>query len=99
MTMAGDTNVVSWEVDGKRYDVDLNDIDGVEWRDITRAVGMLQLQVLNQALIAKEFDCIGAFIWVWRRRSEPDLTYEDTLRTLSYSSFVQKEDGPTNPPA
>ena len=93
-----DTNIVSWEVDGIRYDVDLNDIDGVEWRDITRAVGMLQTQVLQQALLAKEFDCIGALLWIWRRRGEPDLTYEDVLRGLSYRTFTKKEDEPTSPP-
>lgn len=96
--MADDTNIVSWEVDGKRYDVDLNDIDGVEWRDITRTTGLIQTGVLTQALIAKEFDCIGALLWIWRRRSEPDLTYEQVLRGLSYRTAVRKEDEPTNPP-
>lgn len=96
--MADNTNIVSWEVDGKRYDVDLNDIDGVEWRDITRAVGMLQTQVLQQALLAKEFDCIGAFLWIWRRRSDPDLKYEDVLKGLSYRTFTAKEDEPSDPP-
>lgn len=96
--MAGDTNIVSWTVDGTRYDVDLADIDGVEWRDITRAVGMLQSQVLQQALLAKEFDCIGALLWIWRRRTEPELTYETVLKGLRYRTFERNEDEATNPP-
>lgn len=97
--MADDTNIVSWEVSGTRYDVDLYDIDGLEWRDITRATGMTQAGVMRQALIAKEFDAIGALIWIWRRRTEPDLTFEATLKTLSYRTFTDAQDEePTSPP-
>lgn len=96
--MTAATNVVSWEVSGTRYDIDLHDIDGLEWRDITRATGMTQGGVMRQALIVKEFDAIGALIWIWRRRSEPDLTFEDTLKTLSYRTFTDGEGEPTSPP-
>jgi hypothetical protein len=91
-------NTVSWVVDGTQYDVDLHDIDGVEWRDITRATGLLQTAVMRQALIAKEFDAIGALIWIVRRRAEAGLTYETVLRTLSYRSFSETKEEPTSPP-
>jgi hypothetical protein len=96
--VAGDTNIVSWTVDGTRYDVDLADIDGIEWRDITRTTGLLQTATLTQALIAKEFDCIAAFLWIWRRRTDPDLTYEAVLRSLKYRTFEKNEDEATSPP-
>jgi hypothetical protein len=96
---ADDTNIVSWKVSGTRYDVDLHDIDGVEWRDIGRVTGLTQPAAMRQALVLKEFDCIGAFIWVWRRRAEPDLKYEDVLRSLTYRTFEPLEDEPTDPPA
>lgn len=93
-----DTNIVSWVVSGTRYDVDLYDIDGVEWRDINRVTGVTQAAAMRQALIPKEFDCIGAFIWIWRRRSEPGLTYDEVLRSLTYRTFESVEDEPTGPP-
>ncbi len=93
-----ETNIVSWVVDGKRYDVDLHDIDGVEWRDITKATGLLQVSVMSQALIAKEFDSIGALLWIWRRRSEPDLTFEDVLKGLTYRSLTDQEGAKADPP-
>lgn len=95
---ARETNVVSWEVDGTRYDVDLYDIDGVEWRDINRVTGLIQTAAMHQALLVKEFNCIAAFLWIWRRRTDPDLTYEDVLKSLSYRSFTQKEDEASSPP-
>lgn len=94
-----DTNIVSWAVDGVRYDVDLYDIDGLEWRDITRATGLLQSTVMSQALIAKEFDAIGALIWIWRRRNEPDLSFETVLKTLSYRTVKDADGEPSDPPA
>lgn len=79
-----DTNVVSWVVDGKRYDVDLYDIDGVEWRDAGRETRLTQRQIMYQALVVKDFDAIGALLWIVRRRQEPELGYEDVLRGLTY---------------
>ena len=83
-----DTNIVSWAVDGKRYDVDLFDIDGVEWRDIKRATRESQFEVLRLALDEKDFEAIGALLWVWRRREEPDLTYETVLSGLTYRDLA-----------
>lgn len=87
----------AWTVDGVRYDVDFYDIDGVEWRDITKATNALQSQVMAQALYATEFDAVGAFIWIVRRRSEPDLKYEDVLKTITYRSLRRVDDGEGNP--
>ena len=96
--MAGDTSIVSWTVNGTRYDIDLHDIDGVEWRDINRVTGLIQTAAMHQALVVKEFNCIGAFLWIWRRRTEPELTYEDVLKGLKYRTFEKNDVGATSPP-
>ena len=89
-----DTNIVSWEVDGKRWDVDLYDIDGIEWRDACRETRLTQRQVMYQALVIKDFDAIGALLWIVRRRIEPNLTYDDVLRGLTYLSLRNTGGGP-----
>ena len=96
--MAEATSIVSWTVNGKRYDIDLHDIDGVEWRDINRVTGLIQTAAMHQALVVKEFNCIAAFLWIWRRRSEPDLTYDEVLKGLKYRTFERNEDEPVDPP-
>lgn len=91
--MAEDTNVVSWVVDGKRYDVDLYDIDGLEWRDACREARLTQRQIMYQALVVKDFDAIGALLWIVRRRAEPALTYDDVLRGLTYLTLRNRAGG------
>lgn len=94
--MSAETNVVSWVVDGKRYDVDLYDIDGIEWRDAGRETRLTQRQIMYQALVVKDFDAIGALLWIMRRRTEPDLAYEDVLRGLTYLSLRNTAGGLVN---
>lgn len=84
------TNIVTFTVDGVAYDIDLFDIDGVEWRDAKRASGMLQQEIIRQGL-AGELDAVAALLWVWRRRGEPGLTYEALLRSLSLKSGLPVE--------
>lgn len=89
-----DTNIVSWQVDGKRYDVDLYDVDGVEWRDACRETRLTQRQIMYQALVVKDFDAIAALLWIVRRRTEPSLSYDDVLRGLTYLSLRNTAGGP-----
>ncbi len=95
------TNIVTFTVDGVAYDIDLFDIDGVEWRDAKRASGMLQQEIIRQGL-AGELDAVAALLWVWRRRGEPGLTYEALLRSLSLKSGLPVEgvqEADADPPA
>lgn len=95
-------NVASWEVDGIRYDVDLLDIDGIEWRDITSVTRLLQSQVMGQALLANEFEPVAALLWIVRRRTEgKKLKYEQVLKGLTYRSLrriAAEEEGEAAPP-
>lgn len=93
-------NVVTWVIAGHRYDVDLFDIDGMEWREAKRATGMSQNAIVFQALNDKDFESIAALIWLSRRRTEPDLEYESVLKGLSFGvlGFDDDDDGTTADP-
>lgn len=94
-------NVASWEVDGVRYDVDLFDIDGLEWRDITSVTRLLQSQVMGQALLANEFEPVAALLWIVRRRVDKKVKYEQVLKSLTYRSLRRinaEEEGEAAPP-
>ncbi len=95
------TNIVSWQVGDVRYDVDLHDFDGLEWRAAKQATGSHQEQIVLDALRFGDFDAIAALIWLWRRRDEPSLTYEDVLASFSYRvgpKLLPPEDGDAGPP-
>lgn len=85
-------NVVTWLIGDKRYDVDLFDIDGLEWRDAKRATGMSQTAIVVNALDAKDFEAIAAILWLWRRRTEPGLEYEAVLKGLSFGVLGTEDD-------
>ncbi len=78
------TNIVSWMVDGQRVDIDLFDIDGIEWRDAKRATGMTQGELVQNAIVANDIEAVGAFLWLFRRREDPKLEYETVLRSLTF---------------
>lgn len=100
--MAQKTNTVTWLIGDERYDVDLFDIDGLEWRDAKRATGMSQNAIVYSALDAKDFESIAAILWIWRRRTEPGLEYEDVLKGLSFGVLAtddeDADDGSTASP-
>ncbi len=79
-------------VDGTEVVVDFLDLDGVEWRDLKRVTGLGRSGLMTSALMDRDLDAIGAFIWIKRRRDEPGLTYEDTLRGLTLRALVPPED-------
>lgn len=100
-------NIVTWVIDGQRYDVDLFDIDGVEWRDVKRATGMGQNQLVYLAVEQVDLEAVAGFLWIWRRRQEPDLKYEAVLKSLSFRSLPRQGEeaaaaeaaGSADPPA
>lgn len=95
-------NVITWLIGDARYDIDLFDIDGIEWRDAKRASGMQQGQLLALAVVEKDLEALAAILWIWRRRKEPKLEYEDVLKGLSFgvlgSDDTAAEEGAADPP-
>lgn len=94
-------NVVAFAVAGKAYEVDLFDIDGLEWRDARNASGLSQAEIVAGALNPSDlnFDALAALLWVWRRRDEAALTYEDVLGSLSYGALAAEVVEAPDPPA
>jgi len=98
-----DTNVVTWLIGDQRYDVDLFDFDGLEWRDAKRATGMSQNAIAYAALNDKDFEAIAAILWIWRRRTESGLEYDTVLKGLSFGVLgnadeVDVDGGTPDPP-
>lgn len=86
-----DTNLVVWKVDDTEYPVDIFDLTGTEFRDARQAAGRESAPVLvDAALIERDIEAIAAFLWVHRRRSEPDLTYDEVLGDLTYGALATK---------
>ena len=91
MSEQSDTLLV-WEVDGQRVEIDLLDIDGVQWRDAFVATGgMTQTVIQYGALALKEVAAIAALVWLAQRRDEPDLKYEEVAGRLTLRSLEGEE--------
>lgn len=81
--------------DGRRYALDVDDLDRFEWRDVKTALDMTQTQVLV-ALASFDLDAVAAVLWVIRRRDEPDLTFENV--TLRLKDVEQASGEAEDPP-
>ncbi len=82
-----DSSLVSWTVNGKQVDLDLLDVNGVEWRDAKRVTGLPQSDLIGGALVAKDIEAIAALLWIARRRDDPAIEYESILGALSIRSL------------
>lgn len=81
-----DLSTVTLRMGGIEATVDLRTLNGFEWRDIKRATGLHQYQVLA-GNTAGDFDCQAALMWVAIRRDEPNVTYDEVLAAFSYASI------------
>lgn len=83
----------------EQWEIDLYDIDGIEWRDAKRASGYPnQIALLDAVLGAGDFDAVAALVWIWRRRESPDLSYVEVLRSFSYGAINRSEEPSPNTP-
>jgi len=69
---------VSWIVpwNGKEYDVDPTDFDGLELSMIKRVAGYTYKELIS-AIADLDSDAIRAIFWTVDRRTNPDLTFGD----------------------
>lgn len=87
------------EINGKRYLLDFSDIDGIEWREIKRKIGLSATSTITAAA-SLDFEALAAVAWVIANREE-DVDFEDILRGLKMSSIVtddEEEDLETDNP-
>ena len=82
------TNIVGWRIEGRFFEIDLFDIDGLEWRDARRVTGLTREELIRRALEELDFEAVATFWWLARRRDDPELDHEAVLREVSYRSFV-----------
>lgn len=81
-----DETTIVLRMGGIEATVDLRTLTGVEWRDMKRATGLHQHEILTGNAVG-DFDCQAALMWVAVRVTEPDVTYEELLAAFSYASI------------
>lgn len=102
----GAAMTLSWVVEGKRYEIEVMDLNGLEWRDMKRETGLSEANLLRGALLEPaDIEAVAAFVWVWRRREQPKLAYDDVLRTINLRVLIPEDaeepagdEAPTDPP-
>lgn len=89
-----DEATIEIDLDGETIVVDPLDINGVEWADIKRHLGMRPKVVLD-AIAEFDFDALAALIWVMKRRDAPadQVKFDEILSGLSMRSFIDTSDG------
>lgn len=80
-----DLSTVTLRMGGIEATVPLRTLSGVDWRDMKRATGLHQFEILEGNALG-DFDCQAALMWVAIRREEPTVTYNDVLAAFSYDS-------------
>lgn len=82
-----ETEIMRFMIGDERVDVDLSDINGLEWREVKKLTGMTPGQIMN-AGGELDFEALGAVVWVVMKRDEPRLVFESVLKKLSLRSFI-----------
>lgn len=89
--------------DGKTYELEVLDMDGIEVRDFRKATGVSPTEVflLGEPNDADALELAAGVIWIVRRRAEAGLTYEQVLGSLTFKSFTPADgtEEPPDPPA
>lgn len=86
------SNVVTVRFPGATLDVDLAALDGADWRDMKRATGLHDLQVVDDAVQWGDRDATAALAWVWMRRDAPELTFDAVLHFTHYGPAPVADD-------
>ena len=80
----------------RSIDVEFGDIDGLEWREIRKATG-LKPQDAMLAVGELDLEVVGALVWVWRRRTEPDIGFDEVVKGLSLAAIREVDGSDTVP--
>lgn len=77
-------SAIEISVDGKKYTIDLADLTGQETGLFRQAVGLSPAQALTTGL---DLDCIAAFVWIARKRTERALSYQDVAKRITWRNI------------
>jgi len=88
---------IQLQVNGETVDLDVSDIDGVEWREVRKVSGFRPKELFDAAT-EMDFEAFAALLWVVRRRKDPTLEYDTVLKSLTLSSFQAGDDEAVDPP-
>lgn len=71
--------------------VDLDAVTGTQWRDMRRATGLHQIEIVDGACNWGDFDCRAALMWIGLRELDPEITFELVLEAFSYATTGEPE--------
>jgi hypothetical protein len=77
-------------IDGKPLEIFFNEYTGLESRAFRQTMGFSILDVLG-TLSRRELpdlDVLACMVWLVRRRTEPDLTYEEVADGMTYQDMA-----------
>lgn len=89
---------LNFTIKGRKFSLDISDVDGIEARDFRLAVGTPLLEA-TAAAMRGEIDTLelaAGAMWIIDRRENPAMTYEDALKAVHYAT-VKVDDEEENP--
>jgi hypothetical protein len=83
---------LSMEIDGKRQIIRLMDFRGTDDRLLRNEIGMTVHEAW-QEMSKGALDATAGLLWLMRRRSEPNLTFEEVNSSISFREYLSVRDG------
>lgn len=87
--MPKNDGIIRVEHDGQVYDLDINDVNGLEGREFRQKVGRSLKGAFYDATQGEldDLEPIAGLLWLVKRREDPSLDYDKVLETLTYGSI------------
>lgn len=89
--MAEDTNYPVVVINDKEYLIDYTDITGIEWREIKKITGLNSMEAIANTSMM-DFEALASIVYIFAKREDKKINYEDILANLTISSIKNEED-------
>ena len=89
--MAEDTNYPVVVINDKEYLIDYTDITGIEWREIKKITGLNSMEAIANTSMM-DFEALASIVYIFDKREDNKINYEDILANLTISSIKNEED-------